>query len=232
MSANLILGYGLLGKEIANKTGWDCLCRKEIPDFDFRDISTYSKHLYTYDTIINCVANTNTYSDDKTIMIDTNFKPVCDLVNWCEKWNRKLVHISTDYVYAGSSHPTKETDIPIHAKTWYAYSKLLADGYIESFSTNYLIIRTSFKKYPFPYERAVAMQRGNFDYAPKIATKIIELINKNAQGIVNVGHEEVWNMYEMAKETSPDIKITYDIINRNMPRDVSMDLSKMKTLLE
>jgi hypothetical protein len=39
-------------------------------------------------------------------------------------------------------------------------------------------------------------------------------------------------MYEMAKETSPDIKFTYDIIHRNMPRDITMDVSKMKGLLE
>ena len=84
MSANLILGYGLLGKEIVSKTGWDYLCRKEVPDFDFRDISTYSKHLYSYDTIINCVANTDTYSDNKNTMIETNFKPICDLTN-CAK---------------------------------------------------------------------------------------------------------------------------------------------------
>jgi hypothetical protein len=35
----------------------------------------------------------------------------------------------------------------------------------------------------------------------------------------------------MAKETKPDIKLSYDAINENMPHDVSMDVSKMKGLL-
>jgi dTDP-4-dehydrorhamnose reductase len=229
---NIVLGYGLLGKEIVKETGWDYLSREETPDFDFRYLRTYIKYLYAYDTIINCVANTNTYSDDKPAMLETNFNPVCKLKAWCEKNGKKLVHISTDYVCAGSIHPSKESDVPVHARTWYAYSKLLADGYIESFSTNYLIIRTSFKRYPFPYEKAIVKQKGNFDYVPRIAEKIINLINKNSHGIVNVGHIPSWNMYEMAKETKPDIKVTTELINKNMPRNITMDLSKMKSLLQ
>jgi dTDP-4-dehydrorhamnose reductase len=227
---NLVLGYGKLGKEIVSQTHWDYLARFE-QDFDFCNINSYYKYLYGYNVIINCIANTNTYSNNKQEMLNTNFKAVCDLVNWCNKWNKKIVQISSDYTYANSNHPTKETDIPIHAKTWYAYSKLLADGYIESFADDYLIIKTGFKSFPFPYEKAIIYQKGNFDYTPKIASLIIELINKNTQGIVNVGHKESWSMYEMAKETNPNVKLTYDIINENMPHDVSMDISKMKGIL-
>jgi len=230
MINNLVLGYGKLGKEIVKQTQWDYLTRSE-QDFDFCDIHSYYKHLCGYDTIINCIANTDTYSENKQEMLNTNFKGVCDLVNWCNQWGKKIVHISTDYVYAGSSHPAKEDDIPLYAKTWYTYSKLLADGYIESFAKDYVIFRTSFKDSPFPYEKAIICQKGNFDYTPKIASLIIKLINKNAQGIVNVGHEESWSMYEMAKETNPNVKLSYDIINENMPHDVSMDVSKMKGIL-
>jgi dTDP-4-dehydrorhamnose reductase len=230
MTNNLVLGYGKLGKEIVKQGKYDYLCRSE-QDFNFCDIRTYYKYLYGYNVIINCIANTDTYSNNKQEMLDTNFKAVCDLVDWCNKWGKKIVQISTDYVYAGSNHPTKETDVPVHAKTWYAYSKLLADGYIESFASDYIIFRTSFKDSPFPYEKAIIYQRGNFDYTPKIASLIVEIINKNAKGIINIGHEESWRMYEMAKETRPDIKLSYDIINENMPHDVSMDVSKMKGLL-
>ena len=51
---NIVLGYGILGKEIVKESGWDYLSRKETPDFDFRYLRTYSKYLYAYDTIINC----------------------------------------------------------------------------------------------------------------------------------------------------------------------------------
>lgn len=57
----VILGNGILGKELAKQTGWDILSRS-IDGLDLIDITTWGGKLLPYDTIINCIAYTKTFS--------------------------------------------------------------------------------------------------------------------------------------------------------------------------
>lgn len=221
----LVLGYGKLGQEIVKQTGWDYICR-EKDKFDFCKLNSYEYHLYYPDILINCIANTNTYSENYQSMMDTNFKAVVRLVDFCNFYNKKLVHLSTDYLYSGSTENASEEDIPVHARNWYSYSKLLADGYVQNFCNDYLLIRTSFKPNPFPYPKAITTQKGNFDYTNKIAEKIIKLIKNNAKGVYNVGHEKSWTIYEMALETNKNIIPSDDILNETMPINITMNMEK------
>ena len=227
--ANLVLGYGKLGKEIVAQTGWDYISRSK-DGFDFAVLNSYYYYLDNHDTVINCIAHTNTYSDERQKHLDINFKAVCDLVDYCNITGKKFVHISSDYVYSGSVAHARESDVPVHNRCWYTYSKLLADGYIEARCNNYLIIRTSFKPRPFPYPKAITTQWGNFDYVNTISSLIIELINTDAAGIVNVG-TKLKDIYTLAVQTRPDVVPSHEYLNPEMPTDISMDVSKMKDLL-
>jgi len=227
---SLVLGYGLLGNEIVKQTNWDYISR-EKDNFDFRFLESYYKLLYDYDTIINCVGNTDTYCEDKSQMIFTNYYSVCILADYCNLTGKKLIHISSDYVYSNSVEFAKETDIPIHNNTWYSYSKLLADEYIEFKSKEFLIVRTSFKPKPFPYERAITCQYGNFDYVDVIAELIIKLIKDKANGIFNVGTEPK-TIFELARQTNKNVIPCDSPVNINMPTNITMDLSKMKGFLK
>jgi len=226
----LVLGDGLLGTEVVKQTGWDCISRKKN-SIDFCDLSSYYKYLYNYDTIFNCIGHTKTYSNEKDIHIDTNFKAVIDLVNYCNQTDKKICQISTDYLYANSNKNASEEEPPANAANWYSYSKLLGDGYVYTVAKKYLLIRTSFRPIPFPYPE-ISIQLGNFDYVDKIAKLIIDLINKDACGVFNVGREKSWNTYELAIETRPDVKIRDRKIYDSLPDNVTMNISKMKKFLE
>lgn len=225
----LILGNGLLGSQIHQQTGWDIISRKSHPFFDFDSISTYKDLLPNYDVILNCVANTSTYTNNYDAIIKTNYEAVMDLVDECNRLNIKLVHISTDYVYAGSDKPAKEDTVPVHANTWYSYSKLIADAYIQSRGIEYLLVRCSHKPNPFPYKKAITTQIGNFDYADVIAGKIVALINHNAAGVYNVG-TDTKTVYDLAIRTA-DVERCNDLINKNMPTDIRMCCYKMEKKL-
>ena len=138
MSKNIILGYGILGREIVNQTNWDYLSRSTVNSFDFNNSDTYDKYISDYDTIINCVAYTDTYSKDKVKHWDTNYKAVSDLVEICNKNKQKIVHISSDYIYSGSKLNANINDVPVHNKTWYSYTKLLGDAHVQLKSDHYL----------------------------------------------------------------------------------------------
>ena len=114
----LVLGDGLLGTEIVNQTGWDFISRKKC-GFNINDIASYYSFFSEYDTIVNCIANTDTYSKDKESHWNVNYVFVDNLVNYCNDKNIKLIHISTDYIYTYSIENSSEDDVPCHLPTWY-----------------------------------------------------------------------------------------------------------------
>lgn len=220
----LVLGDGLLGSEIIKQTNWDHISRKK----DGFDITKDEFNFYGYDVIVNCIAFTNTYSNDKESNWNINYKAVADLVGYCNNYNIKLVHISTDYVYTNSVSNASEEDIPIHGNNWYSYTKLLADAFIELKSHDYLILRESHKPNPFPYDNAWINLIGNFDYVNKIAEIIINLIKLEENGIINVG-TDLKTIYDLAIETNKNVKAT--LKPKQAPEDVSLDLTKLKNIL-
>tara|TARA_Y100000004_G_scaffold159615_1_gene186592 strand:+ start:1085 stop:1759 length:675 start_codon:yes stop_codon:yes gene_type:complete len=223
--SNLILGDGLLGSEIAKQTGWNYISRRK-DGISIDKISMFCQG--EEDVIINCIGHTDTYSDNKKLHMDINFKFVVNLVNACNMIKKKLVHISTDYVYSNSVQYAKETDVPVHNPTWYGYSKVLADGYIENFSDNYLICRMTHKPKPFPYEKAWRNQIGNFDYVDNQAKRLVRLIKSDVTGIVNVGRETV-SMYELAKETKENVG--QNECDYPVPNIITMNTDKMKEMI-
>jgi dTDP-4-dehydrorhamnose reductase len=217
----LVLGDGLLGKEIVEQTNWEYYSRRKN-NLDINEIDTIlPKDL---DVIVNCIANTDTYSNDRDGHWNVNFKFVYNLINFCNQNNIKLVHISTDYIYTNSIENATEEDVPVHCNNWYGYTKLLGDGIVQLLSKSYLLCRCTHKPKPFPYEKAWDDQIGNFDYVDKISELIINLINENKVGVYNVG-TDTKSMYELASQTklvSPTKSPNY------VPKNTTMNLSKLK----
>lgn len=226
----LVLGNGILGSYLSESNQWTNINRKEH-DIDFREISTYSKYLDNFDVIINCIANTDTYSEDRNLHWDVNYKGVSDLVDYCNNKNKKIVHISTDHVYSNSIEEASETDVPVHCQNWYGYTKLLAEGYVILKSNSYLIIRCTHKKSPFQYKKAYSNQIGNFDYVEIIGDLIAKLIKKDAEGIFNVGTDKK-SMYDLALKSNPNVEKTEELYNKTTPTNVSMKIDKLKKFLK
>ena len=231
-----ILGDGLLGSQLESITNWDVVSRKR-DNFDLTDSSTFNLLLETFDgmlqkpkysTVVNCIANTDTYSTDRQSHWEVNYKGVAELVEFCNKWNIKLVHISSDYVYANSTGVPSEENVPVHQETFYAYTKLLADGYIELRSNDYLVIRTTHKPTPFPYSTAWIDQIGNFDYVDNIAPLIVEVVNKDVKGILNIG-TPIKSMYNLALQTNLDVEPIL-VENKLVPTCTAMDLTKYNSI--
>ena len=224
----LVLGDGLLGSEIVRQTGWDFISRKKN-GIDFCNLDSCYKYLYNYDTIFNCIGYTKTYSNEKDTHINTNFKAVIGLVNYCNQTDKKIVHVGSDYIYSNSKENATEDDVPSNCNNWYSYSKLLGDGYVQAMAKDYLLIRTSFKPKPYPYPKAT-IQVGNFGYVDEIASLIIKLVKGNANGVFNVGLEKS-TMFDFASRTR---EVTMHEKNpvESMPEDISMNITKMKAFLK
>ena len=233
MGKIVILGDGLLGSELIKQTNWECISRKNN-NFDIRNYELYPEFfLENYDsvawwpkykTVVNCIANTDTYSNNKELHWDINYKSVIKLANFCEKWNIKLVHISTDYVYTNSVSNASEEDIPIHGNNWYSYTKLLGDSYVQ-LNKNNLVLRGTHKQKPFPYNKAWIDQIGNFDYVDVMANLIKQLIEKKTSGLYNIG-TELKTMSDLAKNATPAFS------SESTPKNVSMNVNKLKNVIK
>ena len=224
----LVLGKGKLGGEIVKQTGWDYLCRAEheitIDNFD-----EWKNKMDEYDVVVNCIANTDTYSDNKEKHWKANYELVTFLAEYCDDNGKKLVHISTDYLYQNSVDDAKEEDEPLFEHSWYLMTKLLADEYLKEHAKNYLICRLSHKPYPFPYESAWVDIVTNADYTPVIAGLVIELIKNGAEGLYNVGTERK-TIYELAQRTNKSV--LKSIAPPHIPKNVTMNISKMENFLK
>ena len=224
----LVIGDGLLGSEIVKQTNWDYISRKK-DGIDFTILESYQHKLYDYDIVLNCVAFTDTYSNNRVSNREINYVAVANLSDFCSQQNKKLIHISTDYVYSNSINESTEEDLPLISENWYTYYKLLADEYIQLKNNNFLICRCSFKPNPFPYKKAWVDHVGNFDYVNKIAYIIIKLINDNAAGLFNVG-TNLKSIYELSKLTNQTVTPT--LKPKNAPSNVSMNIDKLNNFLK
>jgi hypothetical protein len=218
----LILGDGLLGSEINKQSQWDIISRKNNK-IEALDFNSWSFKLLPYDVIVNCIAYTNSYSKDKENHYKINYEFVSKLVSFCNENNKKLVHISTEFVYACNISLPTEEDIPQPYNSWYAYTKLLADEYIQLKSNEYLICRELHKPNPFPYEKVWDVQTSG-DTVDKISKLIITLINKGASGIYNVGTGGK-NLKELAPNSILIPPPSY------IPKDTRMNLDKLNKFL-
>lgn len=217
-----ILGDGLLGSEIRNQTGWSVYSRK-MGNFRLDDRDLIYEICDNCDVVVNCIANTNTYDDDEQLHRKVNYEFVAALVNICNANRTKLVHISTEFVYANNIGLPSEDTIPLPANNWYARTKLMADNYIQHYSLDYLICRELHKPNPFPYNKVWRVQTSG-DTVDVIASLIIRLITKQASGLYNVGTGDKYlrDLAPLAEEIDPPPQV---------PTDTRMDLTKLKKLI-
>jgi dTDP-4-dehydrorhamnose reductase len=218
----VIIGDGLLGTEIFEQTKWDLRSRKKANFSIYGDLS----ELDEYSVIVNCIAHTNTYESNRESHWDVNCVFLDRLIDYCNQKSKKLIHISTDYIYAGSVSNASEDDVPIHIGTWYGYTKNIGDALVQLRSKDYLVCRMSHKPNPFPYDFAWDNINTNCDYVDVIAKMVIELIKNKRTGVYNVGTDKK-TIYQLALKTKDDVFPVNR--NKNAPSDITMDLRKIKS---
>jgi dTDP-4-dehydrorhamnose reductase len=125
----------------------------------------------------------------------------------CRQIDARLVHFSTDYVFDGSAgHPYSEED-PTHPLSAYGVSKLAGELYAQAYLDRVIVVRTSGVFGP----GGLSTARGNFvelmlrlagtsqpirvvedhvaspTYAPLLAARTIDLVDRNLWGVYHIG---------------------------------------------
>lgn len=149
------------------------------------------------------VTDSNIVDKDPCLAIDTNIIGTAHISQYCIQYNKKLIFISTDYVYPGTVGNYQESD-PLLPHNNYAWTKLAGECSVK-LVTDYLIIRTSFGSSEFPYTQAWTNHIVSKDYVDIIAPMILKAIKSNITGILNIGTNPK-TMFEYAYKRNKEIK--------------------------
>ena len=258
----LVIGSeGQLGSEIKNisKTqkniSWIFSSIETLNLLNLNSINTYlSKTNPT--VIINCAAYTNVdkaeMEFDKADLI--NHKAPNVISKWTSKNKRKLVHISTDYVFEGLSKiPLNENSFtnPVNE---YGRSKLKGEQVCFENDPNSVIIRTSWLYSSFGKNfvktmidlmkknnsiRVVNDQIGSPTYANDLAKVILKIIinYKSEFGLFHYSNEGEISWFEFARSIREIYKLDCEIIGvssnefntiSKRPKYSLLDITKIK----
>ena len=189
-----------------------------------------SKHL-EFNYVIHAAAITRPmaiHNEDIKLSITTNIIGTSNIVLICELYKKKIIYISTDFVYEGLNGNYSEQD-PLKPFTNYGWSKLGGECAVKMYK-NHLILRMAMTERPFPHDKAFYDMKKSSIYIDEAAETTLKLLD--SRGTINVGGISK-TIYEFAKEDAPFVKKNSikDIKDIKMPSDISMNIDKLKKLL-
>jgi dTDP-4-dehydrorhamnose reductase len=222
MKIFVIGGTGILGSEL-KKIDNDIICVGS--EYDIYEFTKLKEKLdqENPDIIINCCAIKSQNVDNNTILaINVNIIGASNISKYCIENNKRLVFISTDYVYSGETGNYSESDhlLPVNN---YAWTKLSGEVSTRLVS-NHLIVRTSFGG-KFEHKKAYKNLYTSKDYVDIIAPMILKSIKSNFIGIINIGTSKK-NIYEYAKNRLKNVD--YDFLRTS--KDFSLNTKLYESL--
>lgn len=146
----LIFGpNGQLGNDIrkvlaSQSIGYNCVTRSQVDvtDYDAVENTIQSSDA---DVVMNLTAyhNVELCEEFPELANQVNGLAVKNMAKACKTFKKRLIHVSSDYVFSGAKNkPYVETDCtgPLNS---YGISKMLGEMYIKLELEDYLVIRTS-----------------------------------------------------------------------------------------
>lgn len=198
-------GSGLLGCELQKYLSFEAPSHE---DLDITKPETITK--YNPDIVIHCAGYTNVAKAEEE-------KEKCFRINTTGTYNMANLFRDKYFVYISSEYA-------VHPVNYYSYTKKWGEEMVRTYCPNHLIIRTLFKKNPYPYEYAFFDQYSGGDYVDIIAPMIAKCILNNQKDTWHV-HTGRKSMFELARRTRPDIKAisVHDIRDVILPEDTFYD---------
>jgi dTDP-4-dehydrorhamnose reductase len=220
MKILIIGGKGLVAKNILpHFSSCHKIITADINEWDIADKEKGNEFLQQYlpDAIINLAAITDVdgCEDNVGLAQRINGEAPGFIAELCNKYNIKLVHLSTDYIFNGrKGSPYIEEDTPDPQST-YGATKLAGEKNVMIKNPSSLIIRAQWlygdggknfitKITKIAQEKGVVEvvddQRGTPTYAKDLASPLKTLIENGNSGIYHIANSGSCTWFEFAKE--------------------------------
>ena len=222
-------GFGLLAREIerVNSKFEIILLSKQDMDVRNREQIREKINIHKPDIFIHCGAFTQPTKDhekypDKSI--DVNIIGTSNVAIECYRRGIKLVYISTEWVYPNRLYNTEADELlPF---TPYGWSKLGGECAAHILKDS-LILRCSFAKRPYRFEKAFVDVYKSYLYVDESAKIILKTIEMGLSGVYNIcGDTRI--VYDFALESNPHVgKIKKDEVGSWIPEKCTMSNKKL-----
>ena len=141
-------GKGMLGRTLQNVLSENEIIIADLPEADITDAAGFDKFLAAAkaDAVIHCAAMTavDKCETEQDLAYKLNAAGAMNVASACHRHNVRLIAISTDYVFEGSSdRPYHEFDMPNGGNTVYGQSKFAGEELIRRHCPNHVICRIS-----------------------------------------------------------------------------------------
>ena len=266
MTPNVLItgGLGYIGSvlyEILQEEGWnveilDNHLYKELKptnpfiDVDIRDKDILKKHIQNYDVIVNLAAVVG----DPACLIDTNLAIDINCIGTryiaelCNKFNKKIVHISTCSIYGSEPNViVKEEDegfpIDFYGQTKYTQERIVRDICHDNFCVlrlgtayglsprmRYDLVVNTFAARAIKFNKITVFggeQERPFVHIRDISRAIVHVIKNDLTGVFNVRGDNLslLKLSEIVKEiTSCQVEINTNITDN---RSYMVDSTKL-----
>jgi len=216
----LIIGSsGLLGHDLLEQWTGDEVIPATSSDVDIRNIGLVRQFITQArpDWVVLAAAYTDVDGSERNReqAFAVNGEGTRNVARVAQELGRKLLYVSTDYVFDGTSHRPYEPDDPVHPLNVYGASKAVGENAVREESKHWLIARTSWlfgvSRASFPEKilraatgqshiKVVADQIGSPTFTRDLAIAIRDLVRSDARGIVHVTNSGSCSWFEFAKE--------------------------------
>lgn len=214
-------------------------CVVEAPahaEMDVTDFETAAKRIQTTvpELVVHAAGFTDVAGAEKQPLESwrINVEGTRTLALACRDAGVPLVHISTDYVFAGDRGGYKEDDPLGPPINTYALTKIAAEA-VARCAPRILVIRTSFRGQKWPYPIAFADLQTSQDYVDVVAPEIalaIRYVREIPFDTLHVATEPK-TAFELAKRRRPDVQPGSRLdVATPLPADVTLDTSRWKEL--
>ena len=148
MKIMLTGGKGMLGRTLCRELAEFEVIATDLPEADITDAAGFEKLLQTVkpDAVIHCAAMTavDKCESETLLAYKLNADGTANVAKACSKNNVRLIAISTDYVFDGSSdRPYNELDIANGGNTVYGKSKFAGEEAVRQYCPDHVIARIS-----------------------------------------------------------------------------------------
>ena len=217
----LVLGaQGMLGKDLVPILSLKNQVQgRDVDDFDITDEKKAAKEIEGFgpQIVINAAAYTDVdgCEGQKELAFSVNAKAARNVALICKAVGARMIHLSTDYIFDGSSAiPYREEDPPAPLNV-YGASKLQGEKEIREVLENHLIIRTAWlygrhgKNFVDTIIRLAAQQeelrivhdqRGAPTFTRDLSWAIDILLGRKAAGTIHVTNSGSCSWFELARK--------------------------------
>jgi len=199
------------------------------------------------DIIIDAIGNPDPdwCEANKDEALDINTFTTRNIATVC--YPKKMVFISTDYVFDGLNNPYKETSAP-HPVTHYGLTKYFAELYVNRLSHRFIILRLPLlydKTQPLKIAEKIKTETVPADHTlikhptwiGGVARAVKTLIEKDACGVYHFGNNEGITRYEWVLKVARFFNLTENNIAKanpsyvaSRPLNVELDTHKIGNL--